>query len=98
MTVGDVARVLGPLSSDPTSRLSTALGGDGISKSDHVLMLLNDHLAAANWQRGGGKKKDKPDPLSPLAKRSGGKRRFGQTDLPPEEAIALLRAANPRED
>ena len=93
-----MARVLGPLSADPTSQVSKASGGDGLSTSEHALLLIHDQLATANWQRGGGKKAKRPEPISPLISNGKKKSRFGRTDLSPEEAVSALKANNPRGD
>lgn len=48
--------------------LRRALTGDDWTRTDHLLALVFDALAAGNWQRGGGKGR-RPKRISPLAKR-----------------------------
>jgi hypothetical protein len=80
---------------DPTSTLYRTLAGDAWSLADHLLALIHDQLAIANWQRtkDGAKGRRRPKPLSPLAKDRGV--RYGQTDRAPEEIKAYLARFGP---
>jgi hypothetical protein len=67
--------------------------GDDWTRQEHLLALVFDQLAIANWQRTGRKGKGgKPKPISPLANRG---KRYGKTSLSPEEVIAIMRRLNP---
>ena len=46
--------------------------------TDHLLAIVIDHLAAANWQRGGGKSK-RPKPIPRPGVHDPDARRFGTT-------------------
>lgn len=75
----------------PDSLLHRALADDTWTRTDHLLALVFDQLALANWQRT-GKKANRPKPISPLAKRG---KRWGKTDRPPDEVKAFLARLNP---
>lgn len=79
----------------PDSLLHRALAGDDWSRTDHLLALVHDQLALANWQRSrdGRRNQNRPKPLSPLSKPAG--TRYGKTDRSPEEVIAYLARLNP---
>lgn len=64
--------------------------GDDWSLDQHLLAIVVDRLAIANWQRSkdGQKGSKRPKPISPLAQRGG--TRYGKTDLDPEQAKARL--------
>lgn len=66
------------------------MAGDDWSRTDHLLALVHDQLAAANWQRaaGGKRKPPKPKPISPLVKR--GTRMGGGHGKSNDEVIAQL--------
>ena len=49
-----------------TSPIKRALGVCGHSPAEHLLLLLHYDLSAANWQRGQGRKHDRPKPLDCL--------------------------------
>ncbi len=74
----------------PESLLYQALAEDTWSLNDHLLALVHDQLATANWQRSkdGSKNRNRPKPISPLAKQRG--TRYGKTDRDPEEVKAYL--------
>lgn len=76
------------------SLLYQALAEDRWTLDQHLLALIHDQLAIANWQRtkDGAKGRNRPKPLSPLAK-SG--TRYGKTDRSPEEVKAFLARLNP---
>lgn len=78
----------------PESLLYKALADDTWTRTDHLLALVHDQLAIANWQRtkAGRKGTNRPKPLSPLAQRG---KRYGRTDRPPEEVKAFLARLNP---
>lgn len=66
------------------------MGGDGITRAEHLLFLILDQLRLANWQRtkDGARGRNKPKPLSPIsaAKRS----HYGHTDRAPDEVKKML--------
>lgn len=68
--------------------------GAGWTLDQHLLAVIFDALAAANWQRAAKKGAKRPDPVSPLAKpRRADARRVGDAaGRSPEEVIALLNA------
>lgn len=76
------------------SLLYQALADDTWSRTDHLLALVHDQLAIANWQRtkAGSKGRNKPKPISPLAQRG---KRWGKTDRSPDEVKAFLARLNP---
>lgn len=80
----------------PDSLLHKALAEDSWSRGDHLLALVHDQLAVANWQRtrAGSKGRNKPKPISPLAGRG---KHYGKTDRSPEEVKAYLARLNPRQ-
>jgi hypothetical protein len=74
----------------PGSVTAQTSGGDGIDRTDHLLYLAVDELRASNWMRSkdGSKNRNRPKPLSPLAKKPG--LRTGRTDKSPAEVMAVL--------
>lgn len=70
-----------------TARL---LGGDGRTTLEHLQYLAVDELRTANWQRSkdGQKNRNKPKPISPLAKQPG--IRTGRTDRSPADVQRML--------
>lgn len=88
--------LVGGLLKMPDSLLHRALAEDNWSRGDHLLALVHDQLAVANWQRtkAGSKGRNKPKPISPLASRA---KRYGKTDRSPEEVKAYLARLNPRQ-
>lgn len=56
-----------------------------------------DELRLANWQRtkDGAKNRNRPKPVSPLARRG---RRIGRTTRPAGEVAAMLRRYGPRQE
>ncbi|MDH2392311.1 DUF5361 domain-containing protein [Streptomyces sp. HNM0663] len=70
-------------------------GGDGHTREQHLLYLAVDELRQANWQRSkdGTKGRNRPKPLSPLARRPG--KRTGRTDLQPAQVQQLLAGLGP---
>jgi hypothetical protein len=81
----------------PGTCLYRAVGGDEWSLTDHLLALVHDQLAVANWQRSkdGSKGRNRPKPISPLLRNRGGTR-IGKTDRSPEEVKALLARYGPQ--
>lgn len=79
----------------PGTCLYRAIGGDEWTLTDHLLALVHDQLATANWQRSkdGSKGRNRPKPLSPLAQKSG--TRVGKTDRDPDEVKAVLARYGP---
>lgn len=61
--------------------------------TEHLLALIHDQLAVANWQRAGGRKSKRPKPISPLLRRPVTK--YGQTSRTPEEVKAYLAQFGP---
>lgn len=80
--------LVGSLQKMPESLLHRLLAGDDWALTDHLLALVHDQLALANWQRGGKKRGPKPKPISPLARR--GVRQGGGHNRSDEEVKALL--------
>ena len=74
----------------PGTLLNRRLSGDDWSLDQHLLAIVADRLAVANWQRSkdGQKGTRRPKPISPLAKRGGV--RYGKTDRDPDEVKAYL--------
>ena len=59
--------------------------------TEHLLAVVVDKLAQANWQRQAKKGSPKPDPVSPLAKkRHRGEAQHVGTGMPLEELLARL--------
>ena len=68
---------------------------------EHLLALVHDQLATANWQRtkDGSKGRNRPKPLSPLAQAQmeaaaaddPRNRHYGRPTIPQDEVLALLR-------
>jgi hypothetical protein len=81
------------LIADPTTLTAQVEGGDGWSRTDHLLALIIDELRLANWQRT-GKKANRPEPFSPLRQ----PKRIGHTDRSNEEVIELLDRFGPAEE
>ena len=76
--------------SDPGSLTAQAAGGDGWTRTEHLLAFVVDELRTANWQRSkdGSKNRNRPKPISPLRTASG--KRIGKTDRSPAEVKAYL--------
>lgn len=66
------------------------LSGDDWTLDQHLLAIVADRLAVANWQRSkdGQKGTRRPKPISPLAKPGG--LRYGKTERDPDEVKAVL--------
>ena len=66
------------------------LAGDDWSLDQHLLAIVADRLAVANWQRSkdGQKGTRRPKPISPLARKGG--LRYGKTERDPDEVKAVL--------
>lgn len=90
LTVGRVSGLHEALRCDPASVTAQAAGGDGHTLTEHLLYLAVDGLRLANWQRtkDGQKDRNRPKPLSPLAKKPG--KRTGRTDRAPADVMKLL--------
>ncbi|HEY1395017.1 hypothetical protein [Roseateles sp.] len=80
--------LVGALQKTPESLLHRALAGDEWSLNDHLLALVHDQLALANWQRSGKQRGPKPKPISPLARK--GSRTGGGHGRSNDEVKALL--------
>lgn len=63
------------------------------TRAEHLLAIVADLLAIANWQRAGGKRSKRPKPISPLAKPK--VTRYGRTTMTPDEAKAYLAKLGP---
>lgn len=61
--------------------------------TDHLLALVHDQLAVANWQRSkdGSKGRNRPKPLSPLAKKPATETRYGRPQVSQTEVLSMLR-------
>lgn len=81
-------------SGDRTTMTAMLLGSDGVSLTDHVLMIAVDELRTANWMRSkdGSRNRNRPKPLSPLAQ---GKDKKHGTATPAPQAIAMLSQYGP---
>lgn len=79
----------------PESMTYRALADDTWTLDQHLLAMVVDQLAVANWQRSkdGSRGRNRPKPISPLAKNRG--TRHGKTTRSPDEVIAHLRRLNP---
>lgn len=66
-----------------------------MSRTEHLLFLILDQLRLGNWMssKDGHKGRNRPPPLSPLAKAGGKGEKIGRTDLAPMEVARLLAAA-----
>ena len=97
LQVRQVAAAWRALVADPSSLLAGHLGGDGWSRTDHLLAVIADALHVANWQRSkdGKHAGRRPKPISPLAK-SSSTTRFGWTDRSPAEVAAVLARVGPQ--
>lgn len=95
LTVRRLLVLVGALVKTPGTLLHRALSGDDWTLNDHLLALVYDQLAIANWQRSkdGSKGRNKPTPISPLAKR--GTRYGGNHGRTDEEVKAFLARLNP---
>lgn len=81
------------LARTPGTRLHVKLAGDEWTLTDHLLALVHDELAVANWQRQGKKGAKRPEPLSPLAKRHRSREQVGDAGGRTQQDIdGLLRA------
>lgn len=79
------------LEADPLTLTARAAGGDGWTRSEHLLCLVLDELRIANWQRSkdGSKNRNRPKSMSPLRRDPG--KRIGKTDRSPGEVAAYLK-------
>ena len=62
----------------------------------HLAALTVDQLAVANWQRGTGKRKDRPKPIPRPGVKSGVTRTGDVSRFTPTQARALIDARKPR--
>ncbi|MET9953504.1 DUF5361 domain-containing protein [Streptomyces sp. NPDC006339] len=90
-TVGRIGALWAVLAHDPRSTVARVGGSDGHTASEHLLFLSLDELRVANWlkSKDGAKGRNRPKPVSPLARKPG--LRTGRTDRSPAEVMALLR-------
>lgn len=79
---------------DRSTVTAMLLGSDGTSVTDHMLMIIVDELRTANWMRSkdGAKNRNRPKPVSPLAK--GRDKKLG-TATPAPQAVAMLARYGP---
>jgi hypothetical protein len=96
LTAGQVGAAVTALAADPTTLTAQEMGGDGWSRTDHLLALVVDELRIANWQRSrdGSRNRNRPKRISPLAGGEG--KRIGRTDRSPDEVAAYLAKIGPR--
>lgn len=89
--MGRVSGLYEALRHDPASITARAAGGDGYTRTEHLLFLAVDELRVANWQRSkdGSRNRNRPKPISPLATQPG--KQTGRTDREPAEVIRLLK-------
>lgn len=94
-----IGNLYAALLADARSITAQAAGGDGYTTADHLMFLVVDELRTANWQRtkDGAKGRNRPKPLSPLAKKRGPEK-TGRTDRSPSEVVALLARYGPARD
>jgi len=80
------------LSLTPGTLLYRRLSGDDWTLEQHLLALIVDRLAVANWQRSkeGQKGTRRPKPISPLARQGGVK--YGKTEHDPDRVKNMLSA------
>lgn len=79
------------LARTPGTLLHRELSGDDWTLDQHLLALVHDQLAIANWQRQGKKGAKRPEPISPLSKkpeRTGG----APEGVEQREVLAVLAA------
>lgn len=69
--------------------------GDTWTRTDHLLALAVDRLGVLIWQqtKDGRKGRNRPKPISPLAKNNAAK--YGKTSRSPEEVKAYLARFGP---
>jgi hypothetical protein len=74
-----------------TSALTRSQNPDdfGWFRQEQLLALIADHLAAGNWQRGGGKKSKMPYP-KPIERPGTRPTRFGKDPIPLDDMAAWL--------
>lgn len=88
--------LIGALVRTPGTLLRKELIGDAPGADwtleEHLLAAIVDQLAAANWQRGGGKG-SRPEPISPLAKKAKPER-IGNVEPANQDEIRAVLAAN----
>lgn len=99
LTVAQVGHLAQHLLTDPKSALARHHGSDGFSLVEHLLFLILDELRVQTWQRtkSGAKNRNRPKPVSPLAKGSG-ERTIGGTDVPQEDVRDWLAEIGPERD
>ena len=77
------------LARTPGTLLHRALTNEGWTLDQHLLAVVVDQLAGANWQRSGGRGA-RPKPISPLAQEPEATRAGNVDGHSPEEVAALL--------
>jgi hypothetical protein len=90
LTLRRIAWLHTALCQDPHTLTAQVAGSDGCTLTEHLLFLVVDQLRTANWLRSkdGAKGRNRPKPLSPLAKPRG--LRIGGTDRSPSEVMEVL--------
>jgi hypothetical protein len=90
LTLRRIAWLHTALCQDPHTLTAQLAGSDGYTLTEHLLFLAVDQLRTANWMRSkdGAKGRNRPKPLSPLAKPRG--LRIGGTDRSPSEVMEVL--------
>lgn len=69
MPLGRIGALWEQLLRDPHSATARAAGGDGYSRTEHLLFLAVDELRLGNWMRSkdGARGRNRPRRISPLA-------------------------------
>ncbi|WP_049566890.1 DUF5361 domain-containing protein [Streptomyces sp. SBT349] len=97
MPLGRIGALYEQLLHDPHSATARAAGGDGYSRSEHLLFLVVDELRLATWLRtkDGAKGRNRPKRISPLAKPEGTRHGSIPQGRTPAEVRALLARHGP---
>lgn len=98
MPAGMLGGAAHALAHDPHSLMARALGGDGYSLTEHLLLLVLDELRIANWQRSkdGQKNRRRPKRVSPLAQQPGQQYGSVPEDKAPSEVAGMLARYGPQ--
>ena len=77
--------------------MAKAVGGDGHTRTEHLLYAILDQLRMLTWLQSadGAKGRNRPKPLSPGADQA---KRVGRTDRDPLEVMAMLARFGPQRE